>query len=53
MGNQIAGVAVATRNPKAILSSLYDHAMPRARHRCAKVEDPLRAIMVGQSQIDS
>jgi hypothetical protein len=37
----LAGVAIATRDPKAILSTLCDHAMPRARHRFTKVEDPL------------
>ena len=49
----LAGVAIATRDPKAILSSLHDHALPRARQRFTEVEDALHTIMVGQSQIDS
>ena len=49
----LAGVAITARDPKAVLSRLHDHALPRARQRFAKVEDPLRTIMVGQSQIDS
>lgn len=49
----LAGVAIAMRDPKAILSSLYHHALPRARQRFAKVDDALHTIMVGQSQIDS
>ena len=49
----LAGVAITMRDPKAILSSLYDHALPRARQRFAKVDDALHIIMVGQSQIDS
>ena len=49
----LAGVAIAMRDPKAILSSLYDHALPRTRQRFAKVDDALHTIMVGQSQIDS
>ena len=49
----LAGVAIATHDPKAILSSLYEHALPRARQRFAKVDDALHTIMVGQSQIDS
>ena len=49
----LAGVAITMRDPKAILSSLYGHALPRARQRFAKVDDALHIIMVGQSQIDS
>ena len=49
----LAGVAIAMRDPKTILSSLYDHALPRARQRFAEVDDALHTIMVGQSQIDS
>ncbi len=49
----LAGVVIAMRDPNAILSSLYDHALPRARQRFAKVDDALHTIMVGQSQIDS
>ena len=49
----LAGVAIAKRDPKAILSSLYDHALPRARQRFTEVEGALHTIMVGQSQIDS
>jgi TniQ len=49
----LAGVAITMRDPKAILSSLYDHALPRTRQRFAKVDDALHTIMVGQSQIDS
>jgi hypothetical protein len=49
----LAGVATATRDPKVILSSLYDHALPRVRQRFARVEDALHTIIVGQSQIDS
>ena len=49
----LAGVAITARDPKTILSSLYDHALPRARQRFAEVEDPLHTIRVGQSQIDS
>ncbi len=49
----LAGVAIAMRDPKAILSSLYDHALPRTRQRFAKVDDALHTIMFGQSQIDS
>ena len=49
----LAGVAITMRDPKAILSSLYDHALPRARQRFAKVDDALHITMVGQSQIDS
>jgi hypothetical protein len=45
----LAGVAITMRDPKAILSSLYDHALPRARQRFAKVDDALHIIMVGQS----
>ena len=49
----LAGVAITMRDPKAILSSLYDHALPRTRQRFAKVDDALHTIMAGQSQIDS
>lgn len=35
----LAGVAISMRDPKAILSSLYAHALPRARQRFAKVDD--------------
>ena len=34
----LAGVAITMRDLKAILSSLYDHALPRARQRFAKVD---------------
>jgi hypothetical protein len=49
----LAGVAIATRDPRAILPSLYDHALPRARQRFTKVGEALHKTMAGQSQIDS
>jgi TniQ len=49
----LAGVAIATRDPRAILPSLYDNALPRARQRFTKVGDALHKTMAGQSQIDS
>jgi len=49
----LAGVAIAARDSKAVLSGLYDHVLPRVRQRFAKVGDALCKTLVGQSQIDS